>query len=109
HRQRGRAGDLRRLPDHQARHADLSVRRAATRPAGTGGARAATALFAALLAACGSGGETLPEPPAQAQPLALTLLHINDHHSSLEGRSRTLRLRNAAGERVPVEVEVGGL
>ena len=60
----------------------------------------------ALLAGCGgdndndnsSDPETPPvtEPPVQARPLELTILHINDHHSTLDGKDRTLTLKNAA-------------
>ncbi|MFA5490752.1 MAG: metallophosphoesterase, partial [Candidimonas sp.] len=65
-------------------------------------------LAAGVLAACGgSGDDDAPEPPV-AQPLELTILHINDHHSNLDSKSKTLQLRNAVGERVPVTVDAGG-
>lgn len=38
----------------------------------------------------------------------LTVLHINDHHSHLEPKARSLRLTNAHGEKVAVAVSVGG-
>ncbi|MFA5633422.1 MAG: 5'-nucleotidase C-terminal domain-containing protein [Porticoccaceae bacterium] len=40
--------------------------------------------------------------------MSLTILHINDSHSNLDSRDRTLRLKNAAGERVAVTVEAAG-
>lgn len=48
------------------------------------------------LAACGGsdGGE-------QGKPLDLTILHINDHHSTLESRSKTLEL-SAGGMRLAI-------
>ncbi|KAF1024112.1 MAG: NAD 5'-nucleotidase [Paracidovorax wautersii] len=70
-------------------------------------------LAGAALAACGgdddnnNGGGTPTTPPA-AQALELTLLHINDHHSNLDAKSKTLQLRNAAGERVAVSVDAAG-
>lgn len=58
-------------------------------------------LTAGTLSACGSGS---PGPA----PLELTILHINDHHSHLEEKTASLQLRNAAGERVTVEVSAAG-
>ena len=43
----------------------------------------------ALLAACGGG-----DGP---QPMDLTILHINDHHSNLDSKSKTLQLKTATG------------
>jgi len=93
----------------------------------------ATALsIAALLAACGGGdGGTsfaFVPPPAPGtgtgdgggnggddpgtpagQPLELTILHINDHHSNLDSKSRTLQLRTATGgSPAAVTVHAGG-
>lgn len=62
-------------------------------------------LAAAVLAACGGGGGGHDDA---ARPLDLTILHINDHHSNLDAKSRTLKLRTAGGERVSVDVETGG-
>ncbi|MCK9511755.1 MAG: 5'-nucleotidase C-terminal domain-containing protein [Pigmentiphaga sp.] len=64
-------------------------------------------LAVAVLAACGGSDDHTPEPPV-AKPLELTVLHINDHHSNLDSKSKTLQLRNALGERVPVSVDAGG-
>ena len=67
-------------------------------------------LVAGALAARGSSdgdGDTTPPPPA-AKPLELTILHINDHHSNLDGKNKDLQLLNAAGERVEVSVDMGG-
>ncbi|MCZ2498566.1 bifunctional metallophosphatase/5'-nucleotidase [Xylophilus sp. Kf1] len=48
---------------------------------------------------------TAPVAPVTpvAQPLELTILHIDDHHSTLDGKSRTLQLQAAAGA-APVAV-----
>src|SRR5690606_35811958 len=62
-------------------------------------------LAAGVLAACGSDDSHQANP---AQALELTILHINDHHSNLDSKSKTLRLTNAAGERVAVAVDAGG-
>ncbi|MCK9507896.1 MAG: 5'-nucleotidase C-terminal domain-containing protein [Pigmentiphaga sp.] len=70
---------------------------------------AMTLLATAVLAACGGDNDSSSgQPPAEAQPLDLTLLHINDHHSNLDSRNKTLKLLNAAGERVDVSVDAGG-
>ncbi|RYF81489.1 MAG: bifunctional metallophosphatase/5'-nucleotidase [Comamonadaceae bacterium] len=60
----------------------------------------------ALVAACGGGGDggfalpVLPPTPAPepAKPYELTILHINDHHSTLDSKSRTLKLKTGAGD-----------
>ena len=63
---------------------------------------AALALAAAgLLSACG-GSDDAP------QPYTLTLLHINDHHSTLESKSKTLQLDAGSGTAVAVAVDAGG-
>lgn len=58
---------------------------------------------AGALAACGGsdGGE-------QGKPLELTILHINDHHSTLESRSKTLKLSAGGASAVDVSVDAGG-
>ncbi|WP_261216935.1 bifunctional metallophosphatase/5'-nucleotidase [Variovorax sp. CY25R-8] len=78
-----------------------------------------------LLAACGGGGGgssvAFIPPPASgggggdtpgtptAQPMDLTILHINDHHSNLDSKTRTLQLRSASGGAPgPVQVDAGG-
>ena len=66
-------------------------------------ALAFTLLMAGLLTACGSHGDH--RAPA---PFDLTILHINDPHSNLDNKNRTLQLRNASGKRVPVSVDVAG-
>lgn len=60
----------------------------------------------ALVAACGGGGGggfalpiVPPTPtPEPAKPYELTILHINDHHSTLDGKSRTLKLKTGTGD-----------
>lgn len=54
-----------------------------------------------LLAACSSSDEV-------AQPLDLTILHINDTHSRLDSEPVSLRLANAAGTREAINLEYGG-
>jgi 5'-nucleotidase / UDP-sugar diphosphatase len=61
------------------------------------------------LAGCGS---TSKQPAEYAignpQPLDLTLLHINDHHSHLDAEPVTLQLATGDGRREPIIVERGG-
>ncbi len=60
----------------------------------------ATCALAGVLAACGGSNEDETPP---AQPLELTILHINDHHSNLDAKNKTLQLQTAASG-VPVAV-----
>ncbi len=60
---------------------------------------AAIGLSAALVGCLGSSDDP---------PLDLTILHINDHHSRLDAETTTLRLKNAAGTREAVTVDLGG-
>ncbi|MBN9473260.1 MAG: 5'-nucleotidase C-terminal domain-containing protein [Burkholderiales bacterium] len=73
---------------------------------------ASAGLAAALLTAgCLSSGDDDPvpvNPEPQARPLALTILHINDHHSHLDATSSTLQLKVADGSRKAVTVSAGG-
>ncbi|WP_229722863.1 bifunctional metallophosphatase/5'-nucleotidase [Xylophilus rhododendri] len=74
------------------------------------------AAFSISLAACGGGGNSIVAPgtPAgssndvsqtvpTAQPLELTILHIDDHHSNLDSKSKTLQLQATTGA-APVAV-----
>ncbi len=73
---------------------------------GARGRVAATMLaVAGLVTACGGGSDGVSTP---AQPYTLTLLHINDHHSTLESKSRTLQLDAGSGTAVAVAVDAGG-
>src|SRR5690554_6557084 len=63
-----------------------------------------TLLMTGLLTSCSSHGDH--RSPA---PLELTILHINDQHSNLDNKNKTLRLRDAAGKRVAVSVDGAGL
>jgi len=60
-------------------------------------------LLPVILAGCGGddGGMT-------NDPLSLTLLHVNDHHSRLDEESTTLKLANAAGATKSVTMPMGG-
>ncbi|MDP3618275.1 MAG: metallophosphoesterase, partial [Ramlibacter sp.] len=58
---------------------------------------------AGALAACGGSGND-----EQGKPLDLTILHINDHHSTLESRSKTLKLNAGGAAAVDVAVDAGG-
>ena len=44
---------------------------------------------------------TAPQPAAEAKPLSLTILHVNDHHSHLDPESVKLNLLTANGKRRP--------
>ncbi len=59
--------------------------------------------LSALLAACGGGGG---DGTPVSQPMDLTILHLNDHHSTLDGKSRTLQLKTSAGATAPSAVTV---
>ncbi|TWG88873.1 5'-nucleotidase [Cupriavidus gilardii J11] len=65
-------------------------------------------LLSALFSLAGCGGDDKPPEPAQARPLSLTILHINDHHSHLDPESVSLNLKTAAGAREAINVEYGG-
>lgn len=58
-----------------------------------------------LLTACGGSDDGFQTP---SQPMSLTILHINDHHSNLDESTRTLSLKNDVGESTAVEVSGGG-
>lgn len=62
----------------------------------------AMAVAGAVAACGGSGGGD------EGKPLELTILHINDHHSTLESRSRTLKLSAGGAAAVDVAVDAGG-
>ena len=54
-----------------------------------------------LVAACGGSDD-------EGKPLDLTILHINDHHSTLESKSKTLQLSTGGATPVAVAVDAGG-
>lgn len=58
---------------------------------------------AGALAACGGS-----DSGEQGKPLELTILHINDHHSTLESKSKTLKLSAGGAAAVDVAVDAGG-
>lgn len=58
---------------------------------------------ASALAACGGS-----DSGEQGKPLELTILHINDHHSALESKSKTLKLSAGGAAAVDVAVDAGG-
>ncbi len=105
------------MPDMNNTKANARLRRQG--PAARSWAAGALALAtAALLAACGGGSDgggtaspASPAPmpaPTQAQPLDLTILHINDHHSTLEAGNKTLQLSAGGSSAVAVSVNAGG-
>ena len=62
---------------------------------------------AAILGAvvgCGGGSDN----DNKSEPLELTVLHINDHHSTLDSKSRTLQLKAGGAAPVAVAVDAGG-
>lgn len=62
-----------------------------------------------LLAGCGAhqGQEAVENKTGGVQPIELTVLHINDHHSHLDGENITLQL-DTGGRREAITVERGG-
>ncbi|MGE8687362.1 MAG: bifunctional metallophosphatase/5'-nucleotidase [Achromobacter sp.] len=84
---------------------------------------AAAAMLSALALLAGCGGsddddndtpaspapeQPAPEQPAPARPMELTILHINDHHSNLDAKKKTLTLKAASGAPLAVSVDAGG-
>nr|WP_226953004.1 5'-nucleotidase C-terminal domain-containing protein [Mesopusillimonas faecipullorum] len=63
-----------------------------------------------MLVACGGDNNDSREAPhpLPAQSLELTILHINDHHSNLDSKNKTLQLLNDSGDRTAVTVDAGG-
>lgn len=62
----------------------------------------AASLCALSLAACGGSSNN------QGEPLDLSILHINDHHSHLDAETTALTLKDAAGASRSVTVDLGG-
>ncbi|CAM3949542.1 bifunctional metallophosphatase/5'-nucleotidase [Bordetella tumulicola] len=66
----------------------------------------------ALLAGCSNSNDDddddSPPPPAVSRAMDLTILHVNDHHSNLDSKSKTLQLKNASGTATDVAVDAGG-
>ena len=67
-------------------------------------------VVSAVLTACGGGdgGSGSGGDNVAAQPMDLTILHINDHHSNLDSKSKTLQLKTAAGTTSAVVTDAGG-
>jgi 5'-nucleotidase len=67
-------------------------------------------VLAITLAGCGGTKQQQSAENATnaSQPIHLTLLHINDHHSHLDAENITLQLATGSGKREPVTVERGG-
>lgn len=63
----------------------------------------------ALISACsGSDSPDASNAAPQAQPLELTILHVNDHHSKLDPRDKTLKLEASNNKLEDVTVESAG-
>ncbi len=56
---------------------------------------------ATLVSACGGSDDG-------GEPMELTILHINDHHSTLESKSKTLKLSTGGSAPADVTVDAGG-
>ena len=85
---------------------------------------AATVIAACVMAACGGGGgggvafppiaiappapAPAPAPAPQGKAIDLTILHIDDHHSNLEAKDKTLQLNAGGGAPVAVTVNAAG-
>jgi 5'-nucleotidase len=66
-------------------------------------------LLAGCIAGCSSDDNNADTAPVVTpQPLALTILHINDHHSHLDAETASLQLATAADKREAINVERGG-
>ena len=60
-----------------------------------------------LVTACGGGDDDDTNPPAPAD-YTLTLVHINDQHSTLDSKSRTLKLNTGGATPATVTVDAAG-
>lgn len=95
------------------------IRSYSSRPALRRLGRISVLTAAVLLAACGSddsspasSGNT-PSPgnpgsPVASRPMDLTILHINDHHSNLDSKSKKLTFQAADGTPTEITVDAGG-
>jgi 5'-nucleotidase len=63
---------------------------------------ATTLLALAALGGCGSDDEG-------GEPLEVTILHVNDHHSRLDAETTNLQVKTAGGNRESVTFEFGGV
>ncbi|WP_319587554.1 5'-nucleotidase C-terminal domain-containing protein [uncultured Desulfobulbus sp.] len=72
--------------------------------------KAVALVLTLTLAGCGGTKQqqTAENATNASQPMQLTLLHINDHHSHLDAENITLQLATGSGKREPVTVERGG-
>ncbi len=72
--------------------------------------KAVALVLTLTLAGCGGTKhqQTAENATTTSQPIHLTLLHINDHHSHLDAENITLQLATGGGKREPVTVERGG-
>ncbi len=66
--------------------------------------------LAALIAGCGGSnkGRNSGDTGFAPEPIDLTLLHINDHHSHLDAENSTFLLATSADHREAINVERGG-
>ncbi|MFA7503392.1 MAG: 5'-nucleotidase C-terminal domain-containing protein [Burkholderiaceae bacterium] len=65
-------------------------------------------MLLAMLGACSSSDDDSAVLPPAGEPLELTILHINDHHSHLDEESTSLTLATAAGQREEIDLPLGG-
>jgi 5'-nucleotidase / UDP-sugar diphosphatase len=63
-----------------------------------------------LVAGCSnhSGRQVTPISMAVSEPMALTILHMNDHHSHLDAQSISLQLATTKDKREAITTELGG-
>ena len=63
-----------------------------------------------LVAGCSihGGRQVTPGNMAVSEPMVLTILHINDHHSHLDAQSIALQLATAKDKREAISTELGG-
>jgi len=63
----------------------------------------------ALISGCGGGGASSSKAAITvSEPMELTLLHINDHHSHLDAENGTFQLATGVDKREAINVERGG-
>lgn len=63
-----------------------------------------------IVAGCSdhAGRQDVPDSTFISEPMVLTILHMNDHHSHLDAQSITLQLATAKNRREAINTELGG-
>lgn len=72
----------------------------------------ALVMLGLIFVVAGCGSRPVAPPPGgegtSSRPFELAILHINDHHSHLDGENITLQLETSPGKREAIKLERGG-